>query len=103
MGRAAASRRRLRSAAARLVTDDAPSIPLSGDLPRAGTSWASLRQRVAWLGRLRLSPCLYAGAAVSYIAIGVFVNDFMLSWVVGFAWLLLWVWALPAAVRRLRR
>jgi hypothetical protein len=102
MGRAAESRRRLRSAA-RLVTDDASPIPLSADLPRAGTSWGSLRQRVARLGRLRLSPCLYAGAAVSYVAIGVFVNDFMLSWVVGFAWLLLWVWALPAAVRRLRR
>ena len=76
---------------------------LAGDLPRGGAWWRSLWRRVARLGRLRLSPCLYAGAAVSYVAIGVFVNDFMLSWVVVFAWLLLWVWALPAAVRRLRR
>ena len=46
---------------------------------------------------------LYVCAAVSYIAIGVFVNEFMLSWVVGFAWLLVWVWVLPAFVRWVRR
>jgi hypothetical protein len=48
-------------------------------------------------------PCLYAGAAVSYITIGVFVNEFVLSWVVAFAWLLFWVWGLPTLVQRLRR
>ena len=45
----------------------------------------------------------YAGAAASYILIGVFVNEFMLSWIAGFAWLLLWVWVLPGCVRRLWR
>jgi hypothetical protein len=48
-------------------------------------------------------PALYSGAAISYITIGVFVNEFVLSWVVAFAWLLLWVWGVPALVRRLRR
>ena len=48
-------------------------------------------------------PALYAGAAISYVAIGVFVNEFVLSWVVAFTWLLLWVWVLPALARRLRR
>jgi hypothetical protein len=87
---------------AELVTDDATPIQLSGDLPRRSVR-RSLRQPVARLAGIGIGPLLYAGAAVSYIALGVFVNDFMLSWVVGFAWLLLWVWALPAVVRRLRR
>ena len=60
------------------------------------------------LPRLRISASarerlLYGSAALSYIAIGVFVNEFALSWVVGIAWLMLWVWGLPALVRRLRR
>jgi hypothetical protein len=46
---------------------------------------------------------LYLAAGVSYVAVGVFVTELMLSWVVGFGWLLLWVWGLPALVRRLRR
>jgi hypothetical protein len=45
----------------------------------------------------------YVGAAVSYVTIGVFVPEFLLSWIVAFAWLLAWTWGLPAAVRRLRR
>ena len=60
------------------------------------------------LPRLRLSAAaverlLYGCAAVSYVAIGVFVTEFALSWIVGFAWLLLWVWGLPSLARRLRR
>ena len=46
---------------------------------------------------------LYLAAGATYVAIGVFFTPFMLSWVVGFAWLQLWVWAVPAIVRRLRR
>jgi hypothetical protein len=58
--------------------------------------------------RVRLSAAaterlLYAGAAASYVAIGVFVTEFTLSWVVGIGWLLLWVWGLPALWGRLRR
>ena len=45
----------------------------------------------------------YAGAAVSYVTIGVFVPEFLLSWIVAFAWLLGWTWGLPAVVRRLQR
>jgi hypothetical protein len=60
------------------------------------------------LRRLRASErarelALYGGAAISYLAIGVFLTEFVLSWVIAFAWLLLWVWGLPALVRRLRR
>jgi hypothetical protein len=60
------------------------------------------------LPRVRLSAAaserlLYAGAALSYVSIGVFVPQFALSWIVGIAWLLLWVWGLPALWQRLRR
>jgi hypothetical protein len=67
----------------------APSMAVS--LPRLRIS-AQARERL-----------LYAGAAVSFVAIGVFVTEFALSWVAGFSWLLLWVWGLPALWRRLRR
>ena len=45
---------------------------------------------------------LYAAAAVTYVAAGVFVTELALSWVVGFAWLLAWVCGLPAAARWVR-
>lgn len=64
--------------------------------------------------RLRLRPDLptrrdlrafgvYALAGVVYIAIGVAYQDFLLSVVVGIGYLVLAVWLVPAAVRRLRR
>jgi hypothetical protein len=45
----------------------------------------------------------YCAAAAVYIVIGVAYNDFLLSVVVGMGYLLLAVWLVPAAVRRLRR
>ena len=45
----------------------------------------------------------YCAAAAVYIAIGVAYNDFLLSVIVGMAYLVLAVWLVPAAVRRLRR
>ena len=45
----------------------------------------------------------YCLAAAVYIAIGVAYNDFLLSVIVGMAYLVLAVWLVPAAVRRLRR
>ena len=76
-------------------------------MPAIRTERLSVRHPLT-LRRLRVSDgarekLLYAGAAVSYISIGVFVTEFALSWIVGFAWLMLWVWGLPALVRRLRR
>ena len=64
--------------------------------------------------RLRLKPDLptradlrtfaaYGLAAAIYIVIGVAYQDFLLSVVVGIGYLVLAVWLLPAAVRRLRR
>lgn len=44
----------------------------------------------------------YAGAAVTYVGIGLLNTRFLLSWVVGFAYLLLWVWVIPALARRLQ-
>jgi hypothetical protein len=45
----------------------------------------------------------YCLAAAVYIVIGVAYNDFLLSVVVGMAYLVLAAWLVPAAVRRLRR
>ena len=43
----------------------------------------------------------YVGAAAVYISIGVFYTDFLLSYFVGLAYLLLVAWLVPACVRRL--
>ena len=45
---------------------------------------------------------LYVVAGVVWIAIGVAVPDFMLSWPVTIAYLLVVAWLLPALVRRVR-
>ena len=52
-------------------------------------------------GELR-TFALYAGCAVVYIAIGLFVLDFVLAFVTAAAYLLIAAWLLPAAIRRLR-
>ena len=79
---------------------------MEGEL--VGTTRVERRRRALSLPSVRISEgtrekLLYAGAAASYVAVGVFVTEFALSWIVGFTWLLLWVWGLPALVRRLRR
>jgi uncharacterized membrane protein YagU involved in acid resistance len=45
----------------------------------------------------------YCVAAMVYIAIGVFVNDFMFSVVVAMAYLVVAAWLVPTLFRRLRR
>ena len=45
---------------------------------------------------------LYCAAGAAYIAIGALVTEILLSWVVGFGFLLICVWLLPALVRGLR-
>jgi hypothetical protein len=45
----------------------------------------------------------YCLAAAVYVAIGVAFVDFLLSVVVGMAYLVLAAWLVPATVRRLRR
>jgi hypothetical protein len=45
---------------------------------------------------------LYLAAAAAYIALGVAFPDVLWSWVEGAAFLLVAVWLLPAAIRRLR-
>lgn len=46
---------------------------------------------------------LYLAAGIVWIAIGVAVPDFMLSWPVTIGYVLVVVWLLPLVVRRLRR
>jgi putative Ca2+/H+ antiporter (TMEM165/GDT1 family) len=45
---------------------------------------------------------LYLAAAAAYIALGVAFPDVLWSWVEGAAFLLVAVWLLPSAIRRLR-
>jgi hypothetical protein len=45
---------------------------------------------------------LYAIAAVTYITLGVFLQTFVLNWVVGPLYLLLVVWIIPEWIRGLR-
>jgi hypothetical protein len=45
---------------------------------------------------------LYVGAGIVWVAIGVAVPDFMLSWPVTIAYLLVVAWLGPALVRRWR-
>lgn len=45
----------------------------------------------------------YLLAAAVYIAIGVAVTDFLLSFWVGVAYIVVAAWLVPVAVRRLRR
>jgi hypothetical protein len=54
----------------------------------------------------RLEWRVFAGyvlAAAVYVAIGVAVTDFLLSFWVGVAYVVVAAWAVPAAVRRVRR
>ena len=43
----------------------------------------------------------YVGAAAVYVAIGVWFTDFLLSFFVGLAYLLVAVWLVPAGIRRM--
>jgi hypothetical protein len=43
----------------------------------------------------------YVAAAALYVLIGVLVTDFLLSWIVGAAYLLVVAWLVPVGVRRL--
>ena len=46
---------------------------------------------------------LYVASSAAYIAIGVFVTDFLLSFWVAAVYVVLTTWAVPALIRRLRR
>ena len=85
------------------MSDEASSLAIDVDLSAPAEPARSVGRVRPRVSRRVWEPALYAGAAVSYITIGVFVNEFVLSWVVAFAWLLLWVWVLPTLVRRLRQ
>lgn len=43
----------------------------------------------------------YAAAGALYVVIGILVTDFLLSWLVGVAYLLIVAWLVPVAARRI--
>jgi hypothetical protein len=68
----------------------------------ADSGWSASNTPGRMPSRPQLAVALgYVGAAVVYIAIGVWFTDFLLSYFVGLAYLLLAVWLVPAGVRRL--
>ena len=55
-----------------------------------------------WVPSKRADFFLYAGAAVSYISLAIY-NKWLLDWIVGPAWLVAWVWGVPALYNLIRR
>ena len=54
-----------------------------------------------WYTR-RIELVLYVLAGVTYVGFGMF-HKFLLNWIIGPVWLVAWVWAVPAAIERVRR
>jgi hypothetical protein len=80
----------------RLVRPAAPSRPADVRLRR-------LRQRTEELVPSRLDLRVFAGyclAGAVYVAIGVAVTDFLLSFWVGVAYVVVAAWLVPALMRR---
>jgi hypothetical protein len=55
------------------------------------------------MGPARTTLLVYLAAAAVYIGIGLYDVDFLYSWPVAAAYLLVAAWLIPAGVRRLRR
>ncbi|MGK2948736.1 MAG: hypothetical protein ACSLFP_09190 [Acidimicrobiales bacterium] len=70
-----------------------PATPLSAPTGRPGDP--------DWYTR-RLELALYVVAGATYVGLGIF-HKFLLNWVIGPVWLVVWVWAVPAIVDRVRR
>lgn len=57
-----------------------------------------MSERPPWVPSKRADFFLYAGAAVSYVALSIYFK-WLLDWIVGPAWLVMWVWGIPALWR----
>ncbi len=44
---------------------------------------------------------LYVLAGATYVVLGVF-HKFLLNWVIGPVWLVVWIWAAPVVIDRVR-
>jgi len=54
-----------------------------------------------WYTR-RFELVLYLLAGASYVGLGIF-NKWLLNWVIGPIWLVVWIWLVPGLVDRARR
>ena len=61
---------------------------------RMGTAGSARPERKEGIG----DALLYATAAISYVAVSVY-NKWLLDWIVGPLWCVLWVWGIPALWR----
>lgn len=77
------------------VTQPQPAAdpPLSAPTGRPGDP--------IWYTR-RVELVLYVLAGATYVLLGIF-HKFLLNWVIGPIWLVVWIWAVPALIDRARR
>ena len=54
-----------------------------------------------WWSR-RAEVLLYLTAGVTYVGLAMF-HKFLLNWIIGPAWLVLWVWLVPVLIDAVRR
>ena len=54
-----------------------------------------------WYSR-RWELALYLSAGITYIGLGMF-HKFLLNWIIGPLWLVLWVWLVPVLIEGVRR
>jgi hypothetical protein len=54
-----------------------------------------------WYSR-RWELALYLSAGITYVGFGMF-HKFLLNWIIGPLWLVLWVWLVPVAIEGVRR
>ena len=73
--------------------EPSPTTPLSAPTGRPGDP--------AWYTR-RFELAVYVLAGVSYVVLGVF-HKWLLNWIIGPVWLVVWVWVVPVLVDRFRR
>jgi len=58
--------------------------------------------RTAWVPSKWVDVVLYVTAGVTYIGFSIY-NKWLLDWIVGPAWLIAWVWGVPALYNLVRR
>ena len=69
--------------------------------PSPESSSNSRSARAPWVPSKRVDVLLYVTAGVTYIGFSIY-NKWLLDWIVGPAWLVAWVWGLPALWRLAR-
>jgi hypothetical protein len=70
--------------------------------PPSPESSNSRSPKAPWVPSKRVDVLLYLTAGVTYIGLSIY-NKWLLDWIVGPAWLVAWVWGVPALYNLIRR